>query len=167
MLFEHSDPEHERFLRAGYARIVLTVRPGFEEDFTNLMENRLARTGFHAPLPDRRRRYRELCPNELLGYPARQSRTAGETVTLSGAAGHVGHDAGGHATGRCVQGGERPLSRQAGHSSGHRAAASGDSPKRPWFSSRFLGQPIRISYAGTRSGLRPDITWRRWRGGWR
>jgi hypothetical protein len=38
MLFEHSDPEHERFLRAGYARIVLPVRPGFEEDFTKLME---------------------------------------------------------------------------------------------------------------------------------
>jgi hypothetical protein len=38
MLFEHNDPEHERFLRAGYARIVLTVRPGFEEDFTLLME---------------------------------------------------------------------------------------------------------------------------------
>jgi hypothetical protein len=39
MLFDHSDPEHERFLRAGYARIVLTVRPGFEEDFTKLMES--------------------------------------------------------------------------------------------------------------------------------
>ncbi len=38
LLFEHSDPEHERFLRAGYARIVLTVRPGFEEEFTNLIE---------------------------------------------------------------------------------------------------------------------------------
>lgn len=39
LLFEHSDPEHERFLRAGYARIVLPVRPGFEEDFTKLMES--------------------------------------------------------------------------------------------------------------------------------
>lgn len=38
MLFEHADPEHERFLRAGYARIVLPVRPGFEEDFTTLLE---------------------------------------------------------------------------------------------------------------------------------
>jgi hypothetical protein len=38
LLFEHSDPEHERFLRAGYARIVLPVRPGFEEDFTRLVE---------------------------------------------------------------------------------------------------------------------------------
>lgn len=38
LLFEHNDPEHERFLRAGYARIVLTVRPGFEESFTQLME---------------------------------------------------------------------------------------------------------------------------------
>jgi len=37
-LFEHNDPEHERFLRAGYARIVLTVRPGFEEAFTGLVE---------------------------------------------------------------------------------------------------------------------------------
>jgi Type II secretion system (T2SS), protein G len=38
LLFEHSDPEHERFLRAGYARIVLTVRPGFEESFTAMIE---------------------------------------------------------------------------------------------------------------------------------
>lgn len=38
LLFEHNDPEHERFLRAGYARIVLPVRPGFEEDFTRLIE---------------------------------------------------------------------------------------------------------------------------------
>ncbi|MBL8528227.1 MAG: type II secretion system protein GspG [Burkholderiales bacterium] len=39
LLFEHGDPEHERFLRAGYARIVLTVRPGFEEAFTSMIEN--------------------------------------------------------------------------------------------------------------------------------
>ena len=38
LLFEHADPEHERFLRAGYARIVLPVRPGFEEEFTRLVE---------------------------------------------------------------------------------------------------------------------------------
>lgn len=38
MLFMHPDPEHEKFLRAGYARIVLTVRPGFEEEFTGLVE---------------------------------------------------------------------------------------------------------------------------------
>lgn len=38
MLFEHPDPEHERFLRAGYARVVLPIRPGFETDFTSLME---------------------------------------------------------------------------------------------------------------------------------
>lgn len=38
ILFEHADSEHERFLRAGYARIVLPVRPGFEETFTKLLE---------------------------------------------------------------------------------------------------------------------------------
>jgi hypothetical protein len=38
LLFEHPDPEHQRFLRAGYARVVVTVRPGFEEDFTKLVE---------------------------------------------------------------------------------------------------------------------------------
>jgi hypothetical protein len=38
MLFSHGDPEHEKFLRAGYARIVLTIRPGFEIDFTHLVE---------------------------------------------------------------------------------------------------------------------------------
>lgn len=39
LLFEHPDREHQNFLRAGYARIVVTVRPGFEEDFTKLMES--------------------------------------------------------------------------------------------------------------------------------
>lgn len=38
LLFEHGDAEHQRFLRAGYARVVLPVRPGFEEDFTRLIE---------------------------------------------------------------------------------------------------------------------------------
>lgn len=38
MLFEHADPEHERFLRAGYVRIVVPVRLGFENDFTKLIE---------------------------------------------------------------------------------------------------------------------------------
>jgi hypothetical protein len=38
MLFEHPDPEHQNFLRAGYCRVVITVRPGFEEDFTRLVE---------------------------------------------------------------------------------------------------------------------------------
>jgi hypothetical protein len=38
MLFEHADPEHERFLRAGYVRIVVPVRPGFEKDFSVLIE---------------------------------------------------------------------------------------------------------------------------------
>jgi hypothetical protein len=37
-LFEHPDPEHQKFLRAGYVRVVITVRPGFEEDFVRLME---------------------------------------------------------------------------------------------------------------------------------
>jgi hypothetical protein len=38
MLFEHPDPEHQNFLRAGYCRVVITVRPGFEEDFTRFVE---------------------------------------------------------------------------------------------------------------------------------
>jgi hypothetical protein len=38
MLFEHPDPEHQNFLRAGYCRVVVTVRPGFEEDFTRFVE---------------------------------------------------------------------------------------------------------------------------------
>ncbi|WP_239616351.1 type II secretion system protein GspG [Cohnella mopanensis] len=38
LFFEHQDPEHQNFLRAGYARIVLTIRPGFEDDFMRLVE---------------------------------------------------------------------------------------------------------------------------------
>jgi Type II secretion system (T2SS), protein G len=38
MLFEHPDPEHQNFLRAGYCRLVITIRPGFEEAFTRFAE---------------------------------------------------------------------------------------------------------------------------------
>lgn len=38
LLYENLDPEHEKFLRAGYVRVVLTIRPGFEEDFAGLVE---------------------------------------------------------------------------------------------------------------------------------
>lgn len=38
LLFEHADPEHQNFLRAGYCRVVVTVRPGFEEDFVQFVE---------------------------------------------------------------------------------------------------------------------------------
>jgi hypothetical protein len=35
---DHPDPQHRNFLRAGAARVVLTIRPGFEEDWLELME---------------------------------------------------------------------------------------------------------------------------------
>ncbi len=35
---QHPDPRHREFLRGGSARVVLTVRPGFEESFTRLVE---------------------------------------------------------------------------------------------------------------------------------
>lgn len=38
MLFEHTDPTHREFLRAGYARVVVPIRPGFEETFTQLLD---------------------------------------------------------------------------------------------------------------------------------
>ncbi|ODT05868.1 MAG: hypothetical protein ABS58_14010 [Mesorhizobium sp. SCN 65-20] len=38
MLFEHSDPNHRDFLRAGYARVVIPVRPGFEKDFITFLD---------------------------------------------------------------------------------------------------------------------------------
>lgn len=34
----HPDSRHQEFLRAGSARVVLTIRPGFEKSFTELME---------------------------------------------------------------------------------------------------------------------------------
>jgi hypothetical protein len=37
-LFQHPDPEHEKFLRAGYMRVAITVRPGFEEQFMRFVE---------------------------------------------------------------------------------------------------------------------------------
>jgi hypothetical protein len=36
---QHPDPLHREFLRAGSARVVLTVRPGFEVDFTEFVES--------------------------------------------------------------------------------------------------------------------------------
>ncbi len=49
MLFEHIDAEHEKFLRAGYVRVVLPVRPGFEEDFTRLVETGSLAGGYTSP----------------------------------------------------------------------------------------------------------------------
>jgi len=42
----HPDPTHRTFLRAGAARVVLTIRPGFEPSFTQLIE-----TGAFGSLP--------------------------------------------------------------------------------------------------------------------
>jgi hypothetical protein len=39
MLFNHPDPTHREFLRAGYARVVIPIRPGFEADFVSFVEN--------------------------------------------------------------------------------------------------------------------------------
>jgi|GEM_PF-1488752 len=36
---EHPDPERQRFIRAGSARVVLTVRPGFEKAFAEFVDN--------------------------------------------------------------------------------------------------------------------------------
>jgi hypothetical protein len=44
---DHPDPRHRAFLKAGAARVVLTIRPGFERDFAALLEQ-----GTFAPLPD-------------------------------------------------------------------------------------------------------------------
>lgn len=38
LFLEHPDFQHQMFLRGGAARVVLTVRPGFEESFTRLYE---------------------------------------------------------------------------------------------------------------------------------
>lgn len=35
----HPDPTHRAFLRSGAARVVLTIRPGFESSFTSLVES--------------------------------------------------------------------------------------------------------------------------------
>jgi hypothetical protein len=38
----HPDPLHRAFLKSGSARVVLTIRPGFESDFMSIMESGLA-----------------------------------------------------------------------------------------------------------------------------
>ena len=38
LFLRHPDDQHQQFLRGGAARVVLTVRPGFEESFTKLFE---------------------------------------------------------------------------------------------------------------------------------
>ncbi|MFL5666814.1 MAG: type II secretion system protein GspG [Ktedonobacteraceae bacterium] len=39
LFLDHPDPLHRKFLRAGSSRVVLTVRPGFEESFTCFLES--------------------------------------------------------------------------------------------------------------------------------
>jgi hypothetical protein len=38
-LFDHADPVHREFLRAGAARVVLSIKPGFEDKVLTLVEN--------------------------------------------------------------------------------------------------------------------------------
>jgi hypothetical protein len=38
LFFNHTDLKHREFLRAGMARVVLTIRPGYEESFTNVVD---------------------------------------------------------------------------------------------------------------------------------
>lgn len=38
LFLQHPDPRHREFLRAGSARVVLTIRPGYETEFTTLLE---------------------------------------------------------------------------------------------------------------------------------
>jgi hypothetical protein len=38
LFLKHPDDQHQQFLRGGAARVVLTVRPGFEKSFTKLFE---------------------------------------------------------------------------------------------------------------------------------
>ena len=59
--FYHPDPVHRAFLRAGSARVGPTIRPGFEESFTRLMDAGLA-AAVGTPQPDPRspRRWRPL-----------------------------------------------------------------------------------------------------------
>ena len=47
LFLKHPDSRHREFLRAGSARVVLTVRPGYEVEFTTLLE-----TGFLTPDPN-------------------------------------------------------------------------------------------------------------------
>ena len=80
MLFEHPDPEHQNFLRAGYCRVVITVRPGFEADFTRLGGDWIAGRHLHLALSDDCRGDREPCPYQLRRHSACQS---GETLAAS------------------------------------------------------------------------------------
>ncbi|MEU0645953.1 type II secretion system protein GspG [Streptomyces umbrinus] len=51
LLLQHPDTRHREFLRAGSARVVLTVRPGFEAEFTRLMETGLLTPGSEGSSP--------------------------------------------------------------------------------------------------------------------
>ena len=37
-LLQHPDPEHREFLRAGAARIIVAIKPGYEEKVLSLLE---------------------------------------------------------------------------------------------------------------------------------
>lgn len=49
LLFDHPDPIHRDFLRAGYARVVIPVRPGFEKELTRLLDTGLLSGESSAP----------------------------------------------------------------------------------------------------------------------
>jgi len=49
LLFDHPDQAHRDFLRAGYVRVVLPVRPGFEPDFMHLLSTGIFAGAQNAP----------------------------------------------------------------------------------------------------------------------
>jgi len=52
LFLNHADSQHRMFLRAGAARVVLTIRPDFEESFTELMEGGALQTLPYANVPN-------------------------------------------------------------------------------------------------------------------
>ena len=110
----HPDPTHRTFLRSGAARVVLTIRPGFEPSFTSLLESGAFNTlPQPASLCNDRARDPGLREHELSGISAGEPGAGCAAAAVSGTTAGVDGDAVHHPAAERVQGGDWHLFRRA------------------------------------------------------
>jgi hypothetical protein len=113
MLFEHPDPEHQNFLRAGYCRIVITVRPGFEEDFTRLVETGSLGGSYSSPYLPIAEEIANRARTNYAGIPPANPEKHARPPALSATAYHLGNHGIGYRRHRAAQGRLRRVPRDA------------------------------------------------------
>ncbi len=108
---DHPDFMHRIFLKAGAARVVMTIRPGFERAFVSFLETgRFQRAATRTSVSDHRGGNGSVRQNKLSRYPSGQSDRGRATLALAVAEEGLEGDGRDHRTVGKIQEGEWRLS---------------------------------------------------------